>query len=250
MGTIRWRATEGWQRAFRAWIFMVYAAWLVCPFWASGTIRWAPGWTYVGVLAGALVAHGRYVARRSPGVRRRRRTLGEGTKSWDIGWNLVFWPLMAAIAVAAGRDHAVHGPTLSLAAWPVGAALLAAGMSLSARAMVANPFFEGTMRIQREVGHRVVDVGPYRLVRHPGYVGLVAWAAAPALRPCTRGVCRNGWLDRAPSRARGCDAQTRAPGIHRVRSSRSIPSRAWALVADTVDAHPWRRRPTYKEWSA
>ncbi len=38
--------------------------------------------------------------------------------------------------------------------------------------MVANPFFEKTVRIQTEHGHRVIDRGPYAYIRHPGYVGL------------------------------------------------------------------------------
>jgi protein-S-isoprenylcysteine O-methyltransferase Ste14 len=32
------------------------------------------------------------------------------------------------------------------------------------------------VRIQREIGHRVVDAGPYRRIRHPGYLGLALWA--------------------------------------------------------------------------
>lgn len=40
--------------------------------------------------------------------------------------------------------------------------------------MAANPFFEKTVRIQTEHGHRVVDTGPYATIRHPGYVGLCA----------------------------------------------------------------------------
>ena len=48
--------------------------------------------------------------------------------------------------------------------------------ALSAWAMGTNPYFEGTARIQTEVGHQVFAGGPYRHVRHPGYLGLVLWA--------------------------------------------------------------------------
>jgi protein-S-isoprenylcysteine O-methyltransferase Ste14 len=41
--------------------------------------------------------------------------------------------------------------------------------------MAENPFFEKTVRIQSERDHYVIDTGPYRVVRHPGYVGLVPW---------------------------------------------------------------------------
>jgi protein-S-isoprenylcysteine O-methyltransferase Ste14 len=48
--------------------------------------------------------------------------------------------------------------------------------------MVANKFFSGVVRIQKERGHHVVSEGPYRIVRHPGYVGgVVAVIATPLL---------------------------------------------------------------------
>jgi protein-S-isoprenylcysteine O-methyltransferase Ste14 len=47
-------------------------------------------------------------------------------------------------------------------------------MALSAAAMVANRFFDGTARIQAD--QRVVSSGPYGIVRHPGYSALVLWA--------------------------------------------------------------------------
>jgi protein-S-isoprenylcysteine O-methyltransferase Ste14 len=40
-------------------------------------------------------------------------------------------------------------------------------------AMRSNPFFSSTVRIQQERGHQVVSAGPYRWMRHPGYVGVV-----------------------------------------------------------------------------
>jgi protein-S-isoprenylcysteine O-methyltransferase Ste14 len=40
-------------------------------------------------------------------------------------------------------------------------------------AVVSNKFFSGVVRIQKDRGHTVVTTGPYRYVRHPGYVGAI-----------------------------------------------------------------------------
>jgi protein-S-isoprenylcysteine O-methyltransferase Ste14 len=41
------------------------------------------------------------------------------------------------------------------------------------RAMMTNRFFSPVIRIQEERGHRVVDAGPYAVIRHPGYAGMI-----------------------------------------------------------------------------
>lgn len=58
--------------------------------------------------------------------------------------------------------------------------------------MVANAYFSAIVRIQTDREHRVATGGPYRFVRHPGYVGTIlcylatpfllgsAWALIPA----------------------------------------------------------------------
>ena len=40
-------------------------------------------------------------------------------------------------------------------------------------AMVVNRHFEATVRIQMDRGHTTVTRGPYRVVRHPGYLGQI-----------------------------------------------------------------------------
>ena len=60
--------------------------------------------------------------------------------------------------------------------------LWACGQWIVAWAMGANPFFEGTIRLQDDQGHRVVSSGPYRYLRHPGYAGfLLYYASIPLL---------------------------------------------------------------------
>jgi protein-S-isoprenylcysteine O-methyltransferase Ste14 len=47
------------------------------------------------------------------------------------------------------------------------------GLALFSWAMFSNTFFSSAVRIQQERGHAVCNTGPYRFVRHPGYVGAI-----------------------------------------------------------------------------
>jgi protein-S-isoprenylcysteine O-methyltransferase Ste14 len=60
--------------------------------------------------------------------------------------------------------------------------VMALGYALFLWAMASNAFFAEGVRIQRERGHTVTAGGPYRYVRHPGYVGaILSQAATPFL---------------------------------------------------------------------
>lgn len=168
------------ERLLRAWNALVFTAWATVPFLVAG-IGWRRGWLHMAALATAVIIHGRYVARRNPALRERRSRIRVGTKRWDLWWNALFWPLLASVAVTAALE--VRGGRSPMPSWtcPLGIALLAAGFALSAAAMAANPFFEGVVRIQREVGHRTIENGPYGRIRHPGYAGLALWALATPL---------------------------------------------------------------------
>ena len=75
-------------------------------------------------------------------------------------------------------------------------------------AMVVNPHLEGTIRVQNERGHRVISTGPYAIVRHPMYVGLIlilagiplflgsGWAFLPVVIVSLLLVIRAGLEDR------------------------------------------------------
>lgn len=52
---------------------------------------------------------------------------------------------------------------------------------LVVRAMMTNRFFSPVIRVQGERGHRVIDQGPYAVVRHPGYFGMFVFAPTAAL---------------------------------------------------------------------
>jgi protein-S-isoprenylcysteine O-methyltransferase Ste14 len=52
---------------------------------------------------------------------------------------------------------------------------------MSIWATAVNRFYGRFVRIQRERGHVVISDGPYRYVRHPGYLGQIVFSVASAL---------------------------------------------------------------------
>ncbi|MCG8430771.1 MAG: isoprenylcysteine carboxylmethyltransferase family protein, partial [Candidatus Omnitrophica bacterium] len=46
-------------------------------------------------------------------------------------------------------------------------------LSLVYWAMLTNNFFSTVVRLQEDSGHYVITTGPYRFVRHPGYLSVI-----------------------------------------------------------------------------
>ena len=83
--------------------------------------------------------------------------------------------------VLAGLDKRFGwSPDLPDAIQWIALAVVFLGGVIGSWAMIANRFFSSQVRIQTDRGHMVVDQGPYRIVRHPGYAGgVLSWIAAP-----------------------------------------------------------------------
>ncbi len=157
----------------------------VIIFWSAGTIDWLDGWLYLGIVTAYQFITIVYLAQVNPElIEYRLKFIGtsKGTKRWDKIWLALFTPLFLAIYVIAGFD-AVRFEWSSMSSWfwIPGLVLFIPTAAFFSWSMGVNPFFEKTVRIQTERGHRVIDTGPYRFVRHPGYVGLFGWCLSTPL---------------------------------------------------------------------
>lgn len=152
-------------------------------FFPAGRVGWWRGWLYLLVAAVHLIALFGYVKRVNPGLIEQRQRVRAGTKRWDRVLLAVLTPVFLSTYVIAGFDAIrCEWTTMSAWWWPLGLALLMPGTVLYAWSMGVNPFFEKTVRIQKERDHRVIDSGPYAFVRHPGYAGFMGWLlSAPLL---------------------------------------------------------------------
>jgi protein-S-isoprenylcysteine O-methyltransferase Ste14 len=82
-------------------------------------------------------------------------------------------------ALDVGRLHQSDSVPPS---WQHGAIMMfAAALALQAVAMIVNPFFSPALRIQAERGQSVITRGPYRILRHPGYLAMLIAVPSSAL---------------------------------------------------------------------
>jgi len=173
------------RRRIVSWIvqtalgFVGYGAIL---FLSAGRLGWLWGWVFLGLLAAVLISHvlilvpinPELLAERSRGIRQ------EGAKGWDK-WVAFFAAGMGTMVswIVAGLDARFEWSASVPLALHIGGLIGSVlGWALFMWAMGANAFFSEAVRIQEERGHTVVTDGPYRYVRHPGYVGYItSWLA-------------------------------------------------------------------------
>lgn len=155
----------------------------VLIFWPAGRLDWVAGWLYVGIVALTFLVNVIYLERVNPELIAARMRMGKGTKRWDIAWGALFGPILISTYVVAGLDAVrFEWSKMSPLFWLIGMILFVPGTALFLWSMGVNPFFEKTVRIQSDRGHRVIDTGPYAHIRHPGYLGFFGWClSAPLL---------------------------------------------------------------------
>lgn len=150
----------------------------------AGTLTWWQGWTFsiivvLGMLLGRIMVwqvHPDMLAERAQAGRR------SDIPEWDrrlvplVG---MIGPLI--ILFTAGLDYRFQwSPVLPLWLQLTGLLIILGGYALANWAFYTNQFFSSYVRIQQERNHHVINKGPYRWIRHPGYAGgLLAWLGTP-----------------------------------------------------------------------
>ncbi len=156
----------------------VYAA---LAFLGAWRIDWVRGWIYAAVFVGVSVAGSLIVELANPGLlAARAKGLRKDTKPFDRLFYGLFLPLIAAYPLLAGLDGAnfLWAPLPGWTLYP-GIALFVLSSAFGTWTMIVNRHAETTVRIQE--GQTVISSGPYRLVRHPMYLGTVIGLPGTAL---------------------------------------------------------------------
>jgi protein-S-isoprenylcysteine O-methyltransferase Ste14 len=167
---------------------------LAILFISAGRLDYWQAWEY-GAISAVMSLCTRLILRNAPDVAKERAKPGASAKGWDkvllgVGFLLTLVTLVVA-GLDSGRIHWL--PQLSCGWSPVGVALTMVGSAIFLLALKENRYFSAVVRIQTDREHTVCSTGPYSVVRHPGYAGMIMgtlglpflftsmWSGIPAL---------------------------------------------------------------------
>lgn len=198
-GIIRWIITS--------FVFLILVG--LSLFLSAGTISWLGAWVYLIMVAVIFILDAIVLIPISPDLLGERSRPQAGAKKWDQ----LLSRLMATIGplitwIISGLDYRFSwSPGFPALLMVLAAVFVFLGGLLALWAMASNRFFIGMVRIQEERGHHVIQSGPYRYVRHPGYLGSLfyilftplvlasLWGLIPALLICGVIFLRTGLED-------------------------------------------------------
>jgi len=151
-------------------------------FVCAGRMDYTQGWIFL--LANLFATFSNFLTiRKNVDLMHERSSMGEGAKPWDkkiLKWSAVLYFLLILISgIDSGRfQWTSFHKMISIA----GVVVMLLGQLLFLTARKENIFFSSVVRIQRERGHVVCETGLYRVVRHPGYLGMIfSWIGIPMI---------------------------------------------------------------------
>jgi protein-S-isoprenylcysteine O-methyltransferase Ste14 len=163
------------------WIILTFLLLGGFLFGCAGRLDWERGWIFMITIFACVGINFAILLKTNPEVIEERSHLNRGAKKWDIVITSVATIFILATLAVAGFDERYGWCGSVGSGWLcLGVMLFVVGDLFFLWAMSVNKYFSKLVRIQAERGHKVVTSGPYRIVRHPGYLGWsVMWVGTP-----------------------------------------------------------------------
>lgn len=156
----------------RLWILLFPAIFGLILFISAGRVDLPFFWITLGVLTFTIL----FMNGIDPDLMKERKRPGPGGVDRNLRW--IGSPILIAQVVIAGLDAGRFHWSGEIPNWLQAISVIICCISqlFAGWAMRVNRFFSPVVRIQSERGHHVISDGPYRYVRHPGYLGgLFGW---------------------------------------------------------------------------
>jgi protein-S-isoprenylcysteine O-methyltransferase Ste14 len=189
-------------------IFVLFLA--ASLFVSSGRLYWMMGWVFIAIFAATHICIALILMISNPELMGERAEI-KGKRGLDrILASIMALYGPASMCVVAGLNIRFGWLSqIPLGVQVTGIVIALLGSALTVWAMASNKFFYGILRVAQEKGHTLCASGPYRHIRHPGYLGIILgdlvtplilnsmWALIPAVFTVCAIVIRTALEDRA-----------------------------------------------------
>ena len=157
-------------------VFSVLILQYTILFISAGTLSWK--WAWYVLLLGLFLLIVNSILLPAELIEERGRKK-ENVKKWDrILTSIIMFPTILMYFLS-GLDRRFHWTgDIPVFINIVGLAFIFIGSLLFTWSMVSNKFFSTLVRLQTDRQHTVVTEGPYKFVRHPGYLGYIIFTLA------------------------------------------------------------------------
>lgn len=144
-------------------------------FVSAGSLDWPAAWLFLAVSVILGPACGWWLAKTDPALlaERLRPTFQAEQPAADKKFMLTFMAALPIWLIAIGLDRRVHGSDVPLVLQVLGLAMYLLSTAFIMWVFRENSFAAPVVKVQAERHHRVVSSGPYAVVRHPMYSGIM-----------------------------------------------------------------------------
>ena len=142
----------------------------------AGTLHWPAAWVYLATSAVLGPACGLWLAKTDPGLlAERMRLTARDQPAADRKFMLIFAASALTWFVAMGLDRRMLASEMPVALQALGLAMYLFSTWFIMWVFRENSFAAPVIKMQAERDHHVISSGPYAVVRHPMYSGVMLY---------------------------------------------------------------------------
>jgi len=157
-------------------VFLTFLIQGIILFLAAGTLRWK--WAWMFMLLGLMLLTINLFVIPAELIEERGREKKDA-KKWDKMLTSINIIPTVLLYVCCGLDYRFNWTgNVNIIINITGLILTFSGSMLFTWSMISNKFFSTLVRLQADRQHTVATGGPYKYVRHPGYVGYIVMSFA------------------------------------------------------------------------
>ena len=139
-------------------------------FLSAGTIKYREAWAYIITISIPMIIFGIYMFRHDPKFLERRMKTQEKRKQQKLIQKVGALPFLL-VYFLPGLDKRFAWSDLPFSIALIGLALVLLGYLVILCVFLTNSYASRVVEVEKE--QRVITTGPYALVRHPMYVGVI-----------------------------------------------------------------------------